>query len=44
MDGFNCSIKKSSFMKEWMAHTNPPKEPSTVKKLMAGRYSSLQIK
>ena len=29
--------------KEWMAQADPLKEVSTVKKLMACRYSSLQI-
>ena len=31
-------------MKEWMAQADPRKEANTVKKRMAGCYSSLQIK
>ena len=37
-------LKKSSYMKEWMAQADRPKEASTVKKWMAGCFSSLQIK
>ena len=33
MDRCNCSVKKSPYMKEWMAHVDPPKEASTVKKM-----------
>ena len=33
MDGYNCSVKKSPYMKEWMAQADPPKEASTVKKM-----------
>ena len=29
-------LKKSSYMKEWMAQADPRKEASTVKKWMAG--------
>ena len=32
MDGCNYSVKKSPYMKEWMAQADPPKETSIVKK------------
>ena len=45
MEGCNCSVEKSPYMKEWMAQVDPPKEASTVlKESIAGCYSSLQIK
>ena len=44
MGGCNCSVKKSSYMKEWMAQADPRKEVNTVKKWMTGCYLSLQIK
>ena len=36
-------LKNHPPWKEWMAQADPLKEVSTVKKLMACRYSSLQI-
>ena len=44
MDGRNFPVKKSHYIKKWMALANPPEEASRVKKLMASSYSSLQIK
>ena len=32
-DGNNCSVKKSPYMKEWMAQADPPKEANGMKKL-----------
>ena len=38
-------LKKSLYMKEWMAQADPPKEANTVKKKwMVSRHSSFQIK
>ena len=33
MDGCICSVKKSHYMKEWMAQADPLKEASRVKKI-----------
>ena len=33
MDGNNSLLKKTPYMTEWMAQTDPPKEANTVKKL-----------
>ena len=33
MDHCKCSVKKSPYMKEWMAQADPPKEVSAVKKM-----------
>ena len=33
MNGYNHSVKKSTYMIEWMAQTDPPREASTVKKM-----------
>ena len=33
MDGSNCSVKKITLQKEWMAQGDPPKEANTVKKI-----------
>ena len=32
MDGINCSVKTSPYMKEWMVQTDFPKEANTVEK------------
>ena len=33
MDSNNCFVKKITYMKEWTAQANPPKEANTVKKM-----------
>ena len=33
MDGCNCFVKKSSYMKELIAQADPPKETITVKEM-----------
>ena len=37
-------LKKSPNMKDLMAQVDPPKEATTVKKWVAGRYLTLHIK
>ena len=33
MDGSNCSVKKSTFIKEWMTQADPPKVASITKEM-----------